>query len=94
MSKFIYNIHYRPRFKIGKPDSLSSRSEEEKSGMDTPFFKEGQVLDLGNNNVLEEKDVKDVEVKEIDMAIWEKENRIRVVLQKYRLEVLWLHNNR
>ena len=35
-----------------------------------------------------------VEVKEIDMAIWEKENRIRVVLQKYRLEVLWLHNNR
>ena len=31
MSEFIYHIHYRPGFKLGKPDGLSRRSEEEKS---------------------------------------------------------------
>ena len=46
MSEFRYNIHYRPGTKMGKPDGLSRRSGEEKSGMDAKFFEEGQLLDL------------------------------------------------
>ena len=45
-----------------KPDGLSRRSGEEKSGMDAHFFNEGQLLDLENNNVGEEEDAEDVEL--------------------------------
>ena len=40
MSEFIYYIHYRPGFKMGKPDGLSRRSGEEKCRMDVHFFDE------------------------------------------------------
>ena len=59
---------------MGKPDGLSRRSGEEKSGMTAHFFNEGQLLDLENNDVGEEEDTKDVELEVIDVAIWEKKN--------------------
>ena len=61
MSKFIYHIHCRPGFKMGKPEGLSRRSGEEKSGMDPHVFDEGQLLNLENDDVVEEEDAKDVE---------------------------------
>ena len=60
MSEVIYHIHYRPGFKMGKPDGLSRHSGEEKSGMDADFFDEGQLLDLGNVDGGEEGDAEDV----------------------------------
>ena len=51
------------------------------------------MLDLENNNVEEEEDAKDVELEEIDMDTWEMKNRLRVVLQEYRLEVLHQHHD-
>ena len=79
MSEFIYHIHYRPGFKMGQLDGLSRRSGEEKSGMDTHFFDKGQLLDLENDNVGEEKDTEDVEVEGIDVVTWEKKNALWVV---------------
>ena len=74
MSEFIYHMHYRPGFKMGKPDGLFRRSGEEKSGMDEHFFDEGQLLDLETNDVGEEKDAEDVELEGIDVATWEQKN--------------------
>ena len=47
MSEFRYNINYRPETMMGKPDGLSRRSGQEKSGMDAKIFEEGQLLNLG-----------------------------------------------
>ena len=77
---------------MGKPDSLSRRSGEEKSGMDAYFFDEGELLDLENDDAGEEQDAEDVELEGIDMARWEKKNGLWVVLQEYRLEVLQQHH--
>ena len=93
MSKFIYLTHYRPGFKMGKPDGLSRRSGEEKSGTDSHFFDEGQLLDLENDDVGEEEDAKDVELEEIDIARWEKKRGLWVVPQEHRLEVLRQHHD-
>ena len=72
MSEFIYHIHYRPGFKMGKPDGLSRRSGQEKSGIDTHFFDEEQLLDLENDNVGEKEDAEHVELQGIDVITWEK----------------------
>ena len=93
MSEFIYYIHYRPRFKMGKPDGLSRRSREEKSEMDGNFFNEGQLLDLENDDVGKEEDAEDVELEGIDVATWEKKNGLWVVPQEHRLEVLRQHHD-
>ena len=74
MFEFIYHIHYRPGFKMGKPDGLSRCSGEEKSVMDVHFFNEGQLLDLENDDVGEEEDAEDVELEGINVATWEKKN--------------------
>ena len=74
MSEFIYHIYYRPGFKMGKPDGLSRRSGEEKSGMDAHFCDEGQLLDLENDDDGEEEDAEDVELEGIDVATWVKKN--------------------
>ena len=74
MSKFIYYIDYRPGFKIGKPDGLSRPLVEEKYGMDSHFYNEGQLLDLENDDVGEREDAEDVDLVGIDVAIWEKKN--------------------
>ena len=77
---------------MGKPNGLSGRSGEEKSGMDVHFFNKGQLLDLENDDV-GEKDVEDVELEEIDVATWEKKNGLWVVPQEHRLEVLRQHHD-
>ena len=73
---------------MGKPEGLSRHSGEEKSGMDTHFFDEGQLLDLENNDAGEEEDAEDLELEGIDVATWEKKNRLWAVPQEHRLEVL------
>ena len=78
---------------MGKPDGLSRRSGEEKSGMDAHFLNEGQLLDLENNDVGEEDDAEDVELEGIDVATWEKKNGLWVVPQEHRLEVLHQHHD-
>ena len=57
---------------MGKPDGLSRRWGEEKSGMDAHFFDEGQLLDLENDDGGEEEDVEDVELEGIDVATLER----------------------
>ena len=78
---------------MGKPDGLSRRSGEEKSGMDAHVFDAGQLLDLENNDVAEEEDAEDVELEGIDVAKWKKKNGLWVVLQEHRLEVLRQHHD-
>ena len=78
---------------MGKPDALSRRSGEEKSGMDWHFFDEGQLLDLENDKIGEEEDAEDVELERIDVAAWEKKNGLWVVPREHRLEVLRQHHN-
>ena len=73
---------------MGKPDGLSRRSGEEKSGMDRHFFDDGQLLDLEKDDIGEAKDVEDVELKGIDVATWEKKNGLWVVPQEHKLKVL------
>ena len=93
MSEFICHIHYRPGFKMGKPDGLSRRSGEERSGMDAHIFDKGQLLDLENDDVREEEDAEQVELEGIGVATWEKKNGLWVVLQEHRLEVLRQHHD-
>ena len=45
---------------MGKPDGLSRHSGEDKSGMDAKFFKEGQLLDLGEEENENEGIAKDI----------------------------------
>ena len=78
---------------MGKPDGLSRRSGEEKSGMEAQFFNEGQLLDLEENNNDQEEDAEDVELEGIDVANWEKKHRLWVVPSEYKLEVLRQHHD-
>ena len=48
---------------------------------------------LENNDVGEEEDAEDVECEAIDVLTWEKNNRLCVVPQEYRLEVPRQHHN-
>ena len=93
MSEFSYQIHYCPAKKMGKPDSLSRRSGEEKSRMKAQFFNEGQLLDLKENNNDQEEDAEDVELEGIDVANWEKKHGLWVVPSEYKLEVLRQHHD-
>ena len=61
---------------MGKLDSLSRCSVEQKYRMNAHVFKEGQLMDIENDNVGEEEDAEDVELAGIDMAMWEKKNRL------------------
>ena len=78
---------------MGKPDSLSRCLGEEKSRIDGNFFDKGQLLDLENDDVEEEEDAEDVALEGIDVVTWEKMNRLWVVLQEHRLEVLYQHHD-
>ena len=73
---------------MGKPDGLSRHSGEEKSGMEGQFFEEGQLLDLEEDNDGEEEDAEDVELEGIDVAGWDKKNRLWVGPEEHRLDVL------
>ena len=79
MSEFIKHMHYRLGFKMGKPDGLSRHWGEEKSPVDAHFFNERQLRDLKYDDVGEDEHTKDMELEGIDMATWEKKNRVQVV---------------
>jgi len=51
------------------------------------------MLYFEEDNREERGETGDVELAEIDVAYWEKENGLCVVLEKYRLEVLRQHYN-
>src|SRR5437868_15284949 len=89
----MYQIHYRPGSKIGKPDGLSRCLGEEKSGMEAKFFEEGQLLDLEEHNNGEEEDAEDMELEGIDVAGWDKKNGLWVVPEEHRLDVLRQHHD-
>ena len=72
MSEFRDNIHYRLETKMGKPDGLSRRSGQEKSGMNAKFFEEGQLLDLGEDEHDNEGNADDIELEGIDVSKWDK----------------------
>ena len=59
---------------MGKPDGLSRRLGKENSAIDIYFFNEGKLLDLENENVGEEEDMEDMEIKAIDVARYENKN--------------------
>ena len=73
---------------MGKPNGLSKRSGEEKFGMDAHFLNKGHLLEFKNDNVGEEENVDHVELDRINVVIWEQKNRVCIVLQEHRLEVL------
>ena len=79
---------------MGKPDGLSRRSGEEKSGMDPHLCDEEKLLDLENDDVEVEEDAEEVELEGIDVVTWEKKNGLGVVPQEHRLEVLRQHHDR
>ena len=93
MSEFIYHIHYRPGFKMGQPDGLSGYLKEVKSRMDAHFFHEAQLLAIENDNIGEEEAIEDMELEGIDVAKWEKNNGLHIVLQEYKLQVLHQHHD-
>ena len=78
---------------MGKPDGLSRRSGEEKSGMEAQFLEERQLLDLEEDNDGEEQNAKDMELEGIDVAGWDKKNGLWVVPEEHRLDVLRQHHD-
>jgi len=88
MSELFYNIHYRPVTKMGKADGLSRRSGEEKSSMEMKFFEDGQLL-VDEEDV--EVEAEDIDLQGIDISGWEKKNRLWVVPEVHKLDVLWQH---
>ena len=79
---------------MGKPDGLSRRSGEAKSGMSAKFFEAGQLLDLGQDENENESNADDIELEEIDVSKWNKHNGLCLVPEEHRLEVPRLHHNR
>ena len=73
---------------MGKPDGLSGRSAEEKSGMDAKFCEEGQLLDLGEDENDNEGNADDIELAGIDVSKWDKRNGLWMVSEEHRLKVL------
>ena len=93
MSEFRYNIQYRPGTKMGKPDSLSRRSGEEKSGMDAKFFEQEQLLDLVEDANDNEGNADNIELEGIDVSKWDIRNGLWLVPEEQRLEVLRQQHN-
>ena len=59
---------------MGKPDGLSARSGQDKSGIDVKFFEEGQLLDLGADENDNEGNADDIELEGIDVSKCDKRN--------------------
>ena len=68
---------------MGKPDGLSRRSEEEKSGMEVKSFDEGQSTVLGEDENEKEGEVEDMELEGIDVAGGEKREGLWVVPEEH-----------
>ena len=78
---------------MSKPDALSRRSAEEKSGMHAKFFEQAQLLDLGKDEIDHEDNVDDIELEGIDVSKWDKRNGLWLVPEEHRLEVLQQHHD-
>ena len=78
---------------MGKPDSLSRHSTEEKYRMNIYFWNAGLLLDLKNIYAGAEKDAEHIELEGIDLARWERKNRLLGVPQEQRVEVMWQHHD-
>ena len=78
---------------MGKPDCLSRRASEQKSGMNAKFFEEGQLLDLGEDENDNEGNAEDIELEGIDVSKWDKQNGLWLVPEEHRLEVLRQHHD-
>ena len=74
MSEFIYCVHYRPGFRMVKPNSLSRYLVKEKSRIYAQFFDEVQLLDQDNDDVGDDENVEDMQIKEIDMVTRERKD--------------------
>ena len=61
---------------MGELDTPSIHLEEEKCRMDEHFFDKGQLLNIQSDDIREEEDAQDVELEGIDLATWEKKNRL------------------
>jgi len=70
---------------MGKADGLSRRSGEEKSGMEMMFFEDGQLL-VDEEDV--ELEAEDIDLQGIDISGWEKKDRLWVVPEVHKLDVL------
>ena len=86
---------------MGKPDALTRRTGNEKTGADERVFKEGQLLaidvmgdveveaELLAMNGIEAEEVADVELEEIDCSGWKRDHQgLLEVPENYREEVL------
>ena len=78
---------------MSKPDALSKRSGQEKSGMDAKFFEQGQLLDLEKDEIDNEDNVDDIELDGREVSKWDKRNRLCLVPEEHRLEVLQQHHD-
>jgi len=75
---------------MGKADSLSRHSGEEKSDMKMTFFKDGQLLVDEED---EELEAEDIDLQSIDISGWEKKYGLWVVLEIHKLDVLREHHD-
>ena len=78
---------------MGKPNSLSRRSGEEKSSIDAKFFEAGQLRDLGEDENVNAYNAEDIELEGIDLTQWDRHNGLWLVLQEHRLKVLPQHHD-
>ena len=78
---------------MGRPDGLSRRSGEEKSGMHAKIFHEAQLLDLEEDENNNEGKAEDIKLEEMALLKWDKRNGLWLVPEEHRLEVLRQHHN-
>ena len=78
---------------MGKPDGQSRRSGQEESAIDGKFFGEGQVLELGEDKNDHAGNADDIEGEGLDVAKWDKRNRLWFVPEAHRLEGLRQHHD-
>ena len=97
LSAFTYTIHYRPGKAMGKPDALTRRTGEEKSGADERIFEEGQLsiyeveegMRLLEMDGIEVEEAAAIELDGIDCARWERDQTsgLLIVPEEFKHEV-------
>jgi len=75
---------------MGKADSLSRRSGEEKSGMEIMFCEDEQLLVDEEDMELE---AEDIDLQGINISGWEKKDGLGVVPEVHKLDVLRQHHD-
>ena len=56
MAEFRYTVHYHPGHKMGKPDALTYRSDEEKAGLEHHLLDTGQLTCISKINLARDAD--------------------------------------